>query len=279
MLVAYSNRGEAAGSHTFALTFGGDVVDEQTVRLDGNASGEISFTVTAEGRGSAVVAVEGQSTRVQVLAPALFEVVGVEATPDPANLTAGEPVSIVVRLANTGDVEGVHTLEVTVDDTIIETRQVTVGGRATVEQVFTFAPTRPGVHVIAVSGQTAEFDVYQLQRPDNGAVLVNTFGGGPNRLEIVNNRPEDLIVVLTDSNNPDQQLFTVYVHANSTATLRGIPSGTYATYYSGGADWCTFYRRFTSDADYGRFEEPSVFSADSTSYTIVTLTFGATDGS
>lgn len=276
--VAYSNLGEADGSYELVLELGNVVVDERTVSLDGTTSGEEVFTLTAEGRGFTLVSVNGRSVRVTVLAPATFEVDAIEVDPSPADANSGLPVSVVVSLSNSGDVEGVHTLDVTVDGTVIESRAVTLAGGQTTEEVFTFVPSHPGINVIGVSGQTVDVDVYQLQRPDHAAVLVNEFNGGPNRLKIDNQRERDMIVVLTDPADTSRPLFAVYVHANSTATLRGIPSGVYTTFYADGADWCVFYERFTSNARYGRFEGESVFTANQSSYTIVTLTFGASDG-
>lgn len=276
--VQYSNIGEADGSYTLRVEFDERVIEERTVELEGNSSGEATFTTTAEGRGSIVVSVNGQPRRIQVLAPAEFVTDGVDVSPNPANVNALLPVSVVVRLSNIGDVEGLHTVDFMIDNVVVESRSVTVGGGQSADELFTFVPNHPGIHVVGVAGQTVELDVYQIQRPDNGTVLVNEIGGGSNRLKIDNQRSKDMLVVLTDPADPSRQLLSVYVQANSTSTVRGIQSGTYTPFYSDGSDWCVFYQRFTVDPDYGRFQDDSVFTASSSTYTIVTLTFGATDG-
>jgi hypothetical protein len=278
VIVQYSNIGEADGSYTLRVEFDDRMIEERTVELEGNTAGEATFAFTAEGRGSMVVSVNDQPQRIQVLAPAEFVIDGLDVSPNPANVNALLPVTVAVRLSNIGDVEGVHTVDFMIDNLVVESRSVTVSGGQSAEELFTFVPNHPGIHVLGVAGQTVELDVFQLQRPDNGTVFVNELGGGSNRLKIDNQRSKDMLVVLTDPADPSRQLLSVYVHANSTSTVRGIRSGTYTTFYSDGSDWCVFYQRFTLDPDYGRFQDDSVFTASGSTYTIVTLTFGATDG-
>ena len=278
VLVQYSNVGDASGSYTLRVEFGDRLIEERTVELEGDASGEATFTIPAEGRGPVAVSVNGQLQVIQVLTPAEFVIDSVDVTPNPANVSALEPVSVVVHVSNIGDVEGLHTVDFMIDDSVFESRGVTVGGGQSVDELFTFVPDHPGIHVVGVTGQTVELDVYQLERPDNGTVLVNELRGGSNRLTIDNQRAEDLLVVLADPADPSRRLLSVYVHAGSTSTVRGMRSGTYATFYSQGSAWCTFYERFTTDSSYGRFEEDNVLSETGSTYTIVTLTFGATDG-
>lgn len=276
--VSYSNIGEADGSYDLRVMLGDRLIEERAVELEGSTSGETTFTITAEGRGYMAVSVNGEPRRIQVLAPAEFVIDGVDVSPNPANLTALEPVSVVVHLSNIGDVEGVHNVEFLIDNRVAESRGVTVAGGASTDQVFTFVPDHPGIHVVGVAGTTVDLDVYQLERPDNGSVLVNEIGGGSNRLTVKNQRSEDVLVVLTDPADHSRPLLSVYVHADSSTTVRGIRSGTYATFYVHGSDWCAFYRQFTTSPTYGRFQEDSVFTASGSSYTIITLTFGATDG-
>lgn len=276
--VQYSNIGEAAGTYDLAVKLGERSVEDVTVELDGMSSGETTFTVVADGRGYMAVSVNGTPRRIHVQVPAEFVVDGLDVSPNPANLTANEPVSVVVHVSNVGDVEGVHVVEFLIDNRAVESRSVTVAGGASSEQVFTFVPDHPGIHVVGVAGKTVELDVYQLERPGNGTVLVNELGGGSNRLTIKNQRSTDVLVVLTDPANPGRPLLSVYVHADSSYTVRGIPSGSYTTFYVHGSDWCSFYQRFTTNPSYGRFEDDSVFTATGSTYTIVTLTFGATDG-
>jgi len=86
---------------------------------------------------------------------------------------------------------------------LISSRSVTVSGGQSAEELFTFVPNHPGIHVLGVAGQTVELDVFQLQRPDNGTVFVNELGGGSNRLKIDNQRSKDMLVVLLSTAPPN----------------------------------------------------------------------------
>ena len=201
-----------------------------------------------------------------------------EREPDEQHLAAGDVVTVTVTASNVGESDGTFTLEFTHGTTVVEIRDVTIVAGESVEELFLVTPSMPGLQTLSVNGVPVELDVYQLVRPGDGEVVVAGLSGGSNRLVIENFRDEDVYVVLTGTGEGQPPLLGVYVHAGSTQTVRGIPSGSYATFFVHGSDWCAHYRRFTSGPDYGRFDDDSVFESSATTYTEVTLTFGSTDG-
>ena len=276
--VTVTNIGESAGTHTLELTVDGDVVERRELSLEGGGSSDEVFTLTMDTPGSAVIGAGGLTTSVVVLAPAELTIGGVAVTPNPVDLNSTREVSVLVTASNTGESQGTFTLELMVDGQIVETREVTLAGGEATEQTFTVTVNNPGLHGMSVNGFDILLDAYMIERPANGTVLVNEIGGGSNHLTIDNQRGEDVYVVLTAPGEGQPPLLAVYVHANSSYTIRGLRSGSYTTYFVHGTEWCSYYRKFTGMADYGMFDEPSVFESNSTSYTIITLTFGATDG-
>jgi hypothetical protein len=247
------------------------------VSLDGGTSDVATFTLTTPAPGHPLIGVGDQTVEVWVLAPATLSVTGVDVAPNPIDLNTGQQVIATAHLSNTGEIEGTFPVTLANDGVVLETRQVTIAADTSVDEVFVLTITHPGPQSVVVAGVEVPVTAYQLARPGNGEVIVNTIGGGPNRLVIENNDLEDVYVVLTAPGEGQPTLFGVYVHAGSSATLRGLQSGTYTAYFVHGADWCTFAHQFTTSPDYGVFADDLVFTHTSTMYTIYTLTFGDTD--
>ncbi|MDO8364586.1 MAG: hypothetical protein Q7V88_16965 [Actinomycetota bacterium] len=276
--VRYSNLGEADGTHTLELTVDGRTVQRRDTSLPGGGSGEEVFTLTMDTPGHPVIGVGDTTTPVWVLAPPELVIDSVGITPSPANFAISHDVTVLVAFSNVGESEGAFTLDVMLDGQVVQSRGVTLAGGASSEEQFILTVANPGLHGLNVNGSEALFDVYQIERPSNGTILVNEIGGGSNRLTIDNQRDEDVYVVLTAPGEGQPTLLGVYVQAGSSYTVRNIREGAYATYFVHGTDWCSFYHRFTVNADYGMFDEDSSFESSSSTYTIITLTFGATDG-
>ncbi len=77
---------------------------------------------------------------------------------------------------------------------------------------------------------------------------------GAGNLTIVNGNSSDFAVVVTNS-DPKAPQATIYVQANSEATLSGI-AGTYFVYLKSGTDWDDATLTFTRDRDFSKFDDP-----------------------
>jgi len=76
--------------------------------------------------------------------------------------------------------------------------------------------------------------VWRIERPANGKVLVNRVSGGLGRLKVKNDGDRDAYLVLAKSSAPKKALLGVYVRAGRSATVRGVPDGTYIVFFSQG---------------------------------------------
>jgi len=91
------------------------------------------------------------------LAPAEFEVVSLEiVTPE---VTAGETVSVITEVRNTGGSEGVYTAILTVDGLDAETKEVTIAPSTSKKVTFSLVKDTPGTYQIGIGGLTSSFAV------------------------------------------------------------------------------------------------------------------------
>lgn len=295
--VSLRNDGSTAVDHEVSLTLEADgtwpgtaigrrpapIIQRYPIELSPSAEETITaeFTGLAPGLYRLELQIADWQTSagtVQVLAPAEFETSAIETPPSTIDLITNPDVTVVVDVANVGDLTGSFLLQAALDGTVVEERNIELAGGTSATETFVFTITTPGPHEVSVGDTVAAFEAYQIQRPDNGTVIFNEIGGGSNELTIVNNNTNDVFVVLAAPGEGTPALLGVYVHGGSSHTVYGIRRGTYEQYYSFGSAWCTFHGAFTEDATYGRFEFAGEFDSSSTMYTTVTLTFGATDG-
>jgi hypothetical protein len=272
-----------------------DVEQELAVHLDGvpaatapvalGAGSEDSVTLTvgdlSAGTHEVALALgpwQSEPAILQVLTPPSFEIDALEVSPNPMDVNDSPTVTVLAAVSNAGQAGGTYNLQVQLDGATVEERPVDVAGGADVQETLEIRVTSPGSHAISVGERSVELEAYRLQRPSNGTVITNQLAGGSNRLRITNNNQQDVLVVLAEPGSSRTALLSVYVRAGSSHTVRGIRSGTYATYYSFGSDWCTHNKAFTRSTSYGRFEGTDTYTATSTTYTQFDVEFGITEG-
>jgi len=87
------------------------------------------------------------------------------------------------------------------------------------------------------------------RRGVNGKVVQRSGVGGSGRLQITNGDTGDVVVsvVLKDPKKPQA---SIYVRANSKATLSGIGGSAYSVYFKSGTDWDAARRGFTESCSY-----------------------------
>ncbi|HOL17325.1 MAG TPA: hypothetical protein PLY40_03450 [Bacillota bacterium] len=213
---------------------------------------------------------------VRILKPAKFVISHLSLQPRQINL--GEEATARVRVTNAGEAEGSYEVELAVDGVVEQTKRLVLEGESTEEITFFLEPAQPGPCTIEVNGLSETLEVFQLERPVNGAILVNKITGGFGRLTVINNRHTDAMVMLTLPEEPQTALLALYVHARSTAHAGGIKDGSYIIYFSEGTDWDSYGRRFTRNVSYHRFDTidrfDTVHSSGGYTYTILTIEFG-----
>ncbi|MCX8007680.1 MAG: hypothetical protein N3B11_06160 [Coriobacteriia bacterium] len=280
-VVTVTNEGKRKGSSSIVLTVDGEEVGrgEVTVEAGGSKDVTIEFTLSRD-PGNYVLMARGfdVTEQVRVLVPAACEVTAV--TVDPKALHAGidESGVCVATVENTGEAEGEFDVEFSLDGTVLGSRTLTVPGGSQNEATYEFDVPGVGDHVLEANGVKAAFAVHATARPAHGTVVLNSLKGGRNRIKIINNRPSDVLVVLSQPGDGKPALLAVYLRSNGSHTVSGVKDGTYQVFYSFGSDWCPKCRRFTSDRYDGRFETTDKLSSSRSMYTQLTLTFGASSG-
>lgn len=92
----------------------------------------------------------------------------------------------------------------------------------------------------------------QNRRAENGAVVQRTGKRGPGKLMIENGGGSDAVIAAV-AGDPANPIASIYVHANSSATLTGI-RGDYEVYFKSGTDWNEQTRTFTRDCQFQKFD-------------------------
>ncbi|MBL7496603.1 hypothetical protein I6A84_26870 [Frankia sp. CNm7] len=118
----------------------------------------------------------------------------------------------------------------------------------------------------------------QNRRPANGN-LGGGRHGGYGQLTVEAGSGADAVVKLMQGG---ELVRAIFVAEGGTATVTGIPNGTYEAFYTTGHDWDDANRRFTRDCEFDRFDDPLEFTTrslpDSIEYTTWTLTLYTTAG-
>ena len=158
-----TNIGDESGSFSLDLFVNNEKRESRTVQL---ASGETTteeFEVIEESEGIYHVKV-GDLTKsfeitseAQPVKPAEFQVT--ELLVNPSLVLADEIVDISVKVTNVGEASGNYTVNLKIDDIIIETRDVTLSGGATEVIEFEVTETNPGTHTVEVDEQSGSFTV------------------------------------------------------------------------------------------------------------------------
>jgi len=158
-----TNIGDESGSFSLDLFVNNQKRETRTIQL---ASGETTteeFEVTEEAEGTYVVKV-GDLTKsfeitseAQPVKPAEFQVT--ELVINPVSVLADEIVDVSVKVTNVGEESGSYSVNLKIDGTIIETRDVTLSGGATEVVKFEVTETNPGTHTIKINDQSGSFIV------------------------------------------------------------------------------------------------------------------------
>jgi len=74
-------------------------------------------------------------------------------------LEAGNPIAVKVNVTNVGEVEGSYDVRLKVDNVVVSTREVTLGGGDTTTVFFTYSTDDIGTHYVEVDGLTDTFIV------------------------------------------------------------------------------------------------------------------------
>jgi hypothetical protein len=83
-------------------------------------------------------------------------------TTNPTEVNPGQTVTIGITVSNTGNLQGTYGVTLKVDGATVETKQVSVGGKASSKVTFTTTKDTAGAHSVDVNGVTGSFTVRAL---------------------------------------------------------------------------------------------------------------------
>ncbi len=157
--VTVANTGDLAGTYGVTLVVDDKKADARDVSVAGGASSSVSFSI-AGSPGQHTVNVNGLSGTYTVKAPpapAKLSVGGL--TVSPKTVSTGENVTVRAYVSNSGDVEGSVQVRLTVDGSVVATRDVKVAGGATENVLFTLAAASAGEHTVNLNDLSETFAV------------------------------------------------------------------------------------------------------------------------
>ena len=141
------NTGGRRGTHSVELVFHG-AAQTESVKVAPGQTETVSFTVVSNALGSQTVRVDGMTSGFRVLMPAGFSVRNLVITPFLG--VVGQEVLVAADVTNTGEIEGKHSVSLTIDGSQLETKQVTLAPGATETVSFPFTPDAGGTCSVEV---------------------------------------------------------------------------------------------------------------------------------
>jgi hypothetical protein len=135
-----------------------------------NAQGALTYATNSTGEYSIVAAKEGydNTTRdVAVLSPVAIS--GLEV---PETASTGKRVTVTANVQNTGAGSDTSTLELKVNDEVVDSREVTLEPGENTTQTFTYTPREPGVYSISLDGQSETINVEESKSNTTLIVLI-----------------------------------------------------------------------------------------------------------
>ncbi len=158
-----TNIGDESGSFDLDLFVNDEKRDTQSIQLESKETTTIQFEVTEDAEGTYVVKVGDLtksfeiSSNAQPAKPAEFQVT--DLTINPSSVMSGESVAISVKVTNVGEESGTYIVNLEIDGTAADTREVTLAGGSTKIAEFSVTETTAGTHTVEVGGQSGTFTV------------------------------------------------------------------------------------------------------------------------
>jgi hypothetical protein len=142
-----TNTGDTTGSYEAAIRVDGEPRASTKITLDGGASEPVVVNTVKNAPKSYEVSIGGLSGTFVVATPANFALGSLSASP--AVVVSGEQITISARVANTGDLRGVHQVTLRIDNRVVDTKEVSLAGGTS--QRVSFTTTRDAAGICSVN--------------------------------------------------------------------------------------------------------------------------------
>jgi hypothetical protein len=159
--VSVANSGGIEGSHTVVLQINGAKEAEKTITVAAGKSQVVTFTVVKSQVGSYKVTVDGLEGSFTVvappLAPAAFSLSNLSI--QPTQVQPNQTVTITASVANSGGIEGSHTVVLQINGEKEAERTITVAAGKSQVVTFTLVKEKAGSYTVALDGLIGRFTV------------------------------------------------------------------------------------------------------------------------
>ncbi len=161
--VQVTNSGDTSGKADIQVLLNDILYRVTPVRLPGKLTVPVKITLAQDQPGTYKVTVGGLSdtfTVVKPLAKAVFAVSKLDVRP--AEVKAGERVTIVATVANTGDVQGTFDVVLLINGKQEAKETVTLEGKGVIPVIFDVTKKDPGDYTVQVEGLIGTFRVLRV---------------------------------------------------------------------------------------------------------------------
>ncbi len=106
---------------------------------------------------------EPETTPVDVISPAKFEIIDITVDPASGQIASVEPAKMIItaQIRNTGESSGEYEAVLKINGTIEEVKKVAIEAGNNDTATFTVSRNEPGIYVIDINGTTASFSIKQ----------------------------------------------------------------------------------------------------------------------
>lgn len=274
LIATVKNTGETAGTYTCNATMDGVALPTRTVQVEPGATNTVEIPIPSAAAGLHAAQIGKAATMLRVLRPTKISISDISS--DRHYVPVNKDIAIQVTLQNEGDVEGIFPVIVWIDGDAQPNQNVTVKGKQTVLIPLTYRFDKAGAHKIEINGSVLTINVVAVTQPGNGTLLVKKANGGSGKLTLVNNNDTDVLFILAKEADPKTPLLMVYVRGKSTTKTIRVKDGVYIVYYSLGSDFDSASKRFITDPNYSRFDDPISYSTKYDDYYVYYSTWKIT---
>ncbi len=150
-----------------SLWINSTIEDVRYLTVAAGETAPVSFSVTKKEAGSYQVRIEREMGSFEVLPvvikPAAFEVSQLSILP--AEVKAGEEITISALVTNIGEVEGTYEATLKIDDVLVATKEVTLAGGESTTVTFSVTRDVAAIYQVEVDGQLGQFTVTPVPPP------------------------------------------------------------------------------------------------------------------
>ncbi len=161
--VLVTNRASESGTYSVTLKINGASIETKTGQLNAGASTTVLFGIVEQTEGTYSFAIGNLNGTFKITAsappakPAEFQVTNLVIDPDVAE--QGAPVDITVKVTNIGELSGAHSVSLTINGAVKETKSVQLSGGATATVQFTVTQSTRGTYAVKVGDLTGTLSV------------------------------------------------------------------------------------------------------------------------